>query len=239
VEEDRLVGGPGAAEAPRTVLFGWDGTLIDSRELILAALREATSALLGYAFPSTAEEFRMLLPMPALEVCQMLSDEPILVRQLEVAYDRAHARLRPAHIGLFPGVAEVLETLQGQGVQVGVVASKERSRVLADAIHCGIDRHIDTFATGEIGVERSPHPRPIDLALADLDTAATDAVLVADGPHSLIAARAAGVRCIGALYGNFPTHEVVSARPGATVTRPLEILDALGLGLGRSAPRLS
>ncbi len=42
------------ARSVDAALFDWDGTLVDSREALLAAWHESTEAVLGRRYPATA-----------------------------------------------------------------------------------------------------------------------------------------------------------------------------------------
>jgi pyrophosphatase PpaX len=58
-----------------------------------------------------------------------------------------------------------------------------------------------------------PHPDPILTALHRLNQAAHSAAYVGDSRHDIVAARAAGVRSVAALWGPTPRGELEGERP--------------------------
>lgn len=106
-------------------------------------------------------------------------------------------RRQPRRVAeLYPGIAALLADVR---VPQGVVTNKPEavSRALLAAL--GVDAHFSVVVGGDTLPVRKPDAAPVHAAMRALGV--TDAVLVGDGPHDVGAARAAGIRSIGVLWG--------------------------------------
>jgi HAD superfamily hydrolase (TIGR01509 family) len=196
-----------------TVLFDWDGTLVDSKAAIQASYREATTEVLGRPYPSTEEEWVIVRPMRAQESFGMMSDDPAVVERLIERYGVAYRKNSEALGQAFPGTREVLEGLRARGLKTGVVTSKARSRMESDARSFGLEGLFDVLVTGDESAERKPHPGPIIDALQILGIEGSEVVYVGDGPQDVLAARGAGTLAVSCSYGLHGPEECLAENP--------------------------
>ena len=71
---------------------------------------------------------------------------------------------------------------------------------------------------------KQPHPEPILAAMKILKTPASSTAYVGDSPHDLVAARAAGVHAVAALWGPAPREELERERPDWVAESPVDLL---------------
>ena len=205
---------------PRTWLFDFDGTLVDSVALILDSFRHATATVLG-----SVPDDRVLMAgvgMPLRE--QMRGFDPDRADELTAVY-REHNTLRHADLlGPYPGVDAMLAGLRLRGCRLGIVTSKMR-----DAVELGM-RYVplgdfDVVVTCDDTDRHKPDPAPVLHALARLDAPAAGAVYVGDAPYDVRAGRGAGVATAAAMWGNtFPADVLRAERPDRELARPEEAL---------------
>jgi HAD superfamily hydrolase (TIGR01509 family) len=94
------------------------------------------------------------------------------------------------------GVLEVIETAQQLGLALGVASSSGREWVEGYLKHLGLRDHFAVVCTRD-DVERvKPDPALYRLAVSKLGVAAEDAVAVEDSRNGMLAAKAAGLRCV-------------------------------------------
>lgn len=128
----------------------------------------------------------------------------------------------------FERTGEVLTELRRRGYVISVVTSKSRELGLRGLRLCSLDGLIDSAVFLEDTDVHKPHPEPILAALHRLNESAQAAAYVGDSRHDMVAARAAGVRTVAALWGPAPRNELERERPdfiAESITDLLEIFN--------------
>jgi pyrophosphatase PpaX len=193
-------------------LFDFDGTLVDTTEMIFQSMRHATSSVLGRDDLSR-EELLANVGQPLPRQMEILDAEK--AELLLEAYRAHHEEHHDALIGEFPGVDEALYRLRTAGVRIVVVTSKRRRSVeMALEKFPGLDLVVDLFVTMEDTTEHKPHPEPLlkGLELAG-DVPKDKAVYVGDSPFDVKAAKAAGLRSVAVSWGAFSEDTLREAEP--------------------------
>lgn len=218
-------------ERPGTaVLFDWDGTLVDSRQALLAAWHDVTTMVLGRRWPLEEDDVRLILSRRGTDLFPSLSDDPRLIQALADAFTPAYERHAAEGVRPFPGATAVLEELIGRGVAVGVVTSKARVRYTADAARGDLARLVTATACAEDVARGKPDPQAALSVLARLDVAAERAVMVGDTVVDILTGRAAGLRSIGVTWGSTPSGPLLEAGADAVVATFDDLRVALSTG---------
>ncbi|MCY0946033.1 HAD family hydrolase [Streptomyces antarcticus] len=213
----------------RAVLFDLDGVLLNSRAAQLATLAGfATSALDRRV--TTDDLPAGALTRPREQVLAELGLSGVIN---EDGWDAA-AATAGLHTEAFPIVGETLTALRAAGVATAIVTLRSRRRVGWLLPPETLDL-IDTIVCFE---DAAPKPAPdgLLLALRQLDVAPKDAVFVGDTDIDIHAARAAGIRAVGAGWG-FAGPDVLT-RAGADLVLPhaAALADVLLLLLAGAEP---
>ena len=193
-------------------LFDFDGTLIDTTEMIFQSMRHATSSVLGRD-DFSREELLANVGQPLPRQMELFDAEKADL--LLEAYRTHHEEHHDALIGEFPGVDEALYRLRTAGVRIIVVTSKRRRSVeMALEKFPGLDLVVDLFVTMEDTTEHKPHPEPLlkGLELAG-DVPKDKAVYVGDSPFDVQAAKAAGLTSVAVSWGAFSEDTLREAEP--------------------------
>lgn len=207
----------------RAVLFDLDGTLIDTTDLILQCFRHSWMKVCGFGHsrevlietfgtPLKNAMYRLLATRSLGNAAGGEAEEQLVERLLAEyrSYNAAnHDRLaRP-----FAGASEVLSELRRRDYLIAVVTSKSRELGLRGLGLCSLDGLIDSSVFLEDTEIHKPNPEPILAALRRLDTPASSAAYVGDSRHDIVAARAAGVQAVAALWGPAPRTELEREQP--------------------------
>ncbi|WP_165874337.1 HAD-IA family hydrolase [Rubrobacter taiwanensis] len=221
----------------KAVLFDFDGTLVDTTELIYRSMRHASREVLGRELPR--EVLMRNVGQPLFRQMRLL--DPERAAELLEVYTRHNEEIHDEAIREFPGVPGALERLRGAGYRIAVVTSKRRPTVkLALRVFPELDELVEEFVTMEDTAEHKPHPAPLLRALELLGgIPPKEAAYVGDSPYDIAAARAAGVLGVGVSWGAFSAAELRAAGPDALfgdVGSAAEFL--LGLGRGRAGESL-
>lgn len=198
-----------------TVLFDFDGTLVDTTELIHQSMRHATYTVLGREFSRERLLSGVGRPLPD----QMKTFDPERADELLAVYSSHNEAHHDDLIREFPGVEEALERLQEAGLDLAVVTSKRRGSV-DQALNTfpGLGRVVDRFVTMEDTAAHKPSPEPLWKGLEMLGATREEAAYVGDSPYDIAAARSAGLVNVGVSWGAFTHEQLREAGPDHLVT---------------------
>jgi len=216
-------------DIPQAVLFDWDGTLIDSGDILLTCWHEVTTRVLGAPFPITEEDRRTFLSMRGADSFPLLSDDPEVVRALDDGFTDAYLALAADHITAQEGSVELVKALRERGVLVAVVTSKTRLRMDRDMEICELVGAFDMVVTGDDVTRAKPDPEGVLAALAQLHATAERSVMVGDGPVDIKAGRAAGTMTVGISHGLHSGEELRDAEPDLLIESLLQLGSLWGL----------
>jgi pyrophosphatase PpaX len=207
------------------VLFDFDGTLVDTTEMIHQSMKHATSSVLGREdIPRETLLANVGRPLPRqMELIDAENAELLLE-----AYRSHHEQHHDTLIGEFPGVEESLARLGSAGIKVAVVTSKRRLSVeMALKNFPGLRNVVDRFVTLEDTTEHKPNPEPLLRALELLGVPKERAAYVGDSPFDVEAAKAAGLANVAVSWGAFSEDRLREAEPDHLVTDIRSAVDVL------------
>jgi pyrophosphatase PpaX len=206
------------------VLFDLDGTIVDSGWMILASYRHATTSVLGRDYPD--EVLLARVGAGHLEE-QMREFEADKADELAHAYREFYAPLH-SELEAFPGMLDLLEKLDGEGRQVGIVSAKRHDIVLLAVEALGFGERLDIVVGSDEAPRGKPYPDQILVALERLGADPKQTAYVGDAPFDVAAAKAAGVHAIGVTWGGIHTRERMEEEgPDAVVDTAEELYAAL------------
>ena len=218
----------------KLVVFDCDGTLVDSQQMILAAMhdvygahaipvpeRETLLSVIGLSLPQAFEKLgEGTLGFPVASMCD--------------AYRASFQAMRAAQMDhlepLYPGAAEAVTALARRAnVVLGIATGKSQRGVRAVLARHGLLAHFVTIKTADDAPSK-PDPGMVLAAMRDAGVDAQDTVVVGDTVYDIAMARAAGAAAIGVTWGYHP--RAALAQAGA-----LAVLDDFA-GLGGTLDRL-
>lgn len=209
----------------QAVLFDLDGTLLDTARDLVNAL-EIVCAAQGQPAPDPQLAARYVshgaiglvrLAFPQLSAAEL---EPLRA-QLVQCYQQNIC----VHTVAYPGMLDVLNELDNNGIVWGVVTNK--LRFLAEPILEQLDlRHrCATLVGGDTAGYNKPHPAPIEFALRELGVEPANAVYVGDAEKDVLAGKAAGTRTIAVTWGYIvPGENPADWSADYTINQPQELL---------------
>jgi pyrophosphatase PpaX len=207
-----------------TVLFDFDGTLVDSGAIILSSFKHAARTVLERDVEE--EQIAALIGGSALHD-QMRVLDPSRVDDLVRVY-REHNRPLHDELEAFDGVEELIAALAAQGRKLGIVTAKGRATVeLAFAV-VPLERYFGAVVTADMTERHKPDPEPVLKALELLGSEPAEAAFVGDSPYDVEAGNAAGVFTIGVSWGKIhPDQRLRDAGADLVVHSPEELLAVL------------
>ncbi len=229
---DRAAGETRPGDSWSGVFFDLDGTLADTAPDLARSLNtlrgERGLPLLAYETirPQVSCGTDALLRLGfGEEYASNPIYEGLKERYLELYLDGIADETR-----LFPGMAEVLERLEGLGIAWGVVTNKPA--FLTDPLMEAMNLHKRSASTvsGDTTAFRKPHPAPLLFACKAAGALPRSSVYVGDAHRDIEAGRRAGMQTLAALFGYIAADEKPHDWPAdAHIESAHDILPWLGL----------
>jgi phosphoglycolate phosphatase len=209
------------------VIFDWDGTLVDSRGVIVATMQAALREVGAPPMPDEEvqqiiglglnEAVRTLLPDASEETCSRLRE----------SYGQRFKSYTARDMPFFPGAETGLDRLLGKGKKLAVATGKSRR---------GLDRMLgewgleDTFLATRCADETAskPHPRMLEELLHVTGTETERAVLVGDTAFDMEMAHRLGMPRVAVTYGVHSRERLAPWAPHAWAAEFPEVLAHLG-----------
>jgi pyrophosphatase PpaX len=195
----------------KAALFDFDGTLVDTTDLIYQSMRHAAGEVLGREVSRKVLMANVGQPLPRQMKLLSAEHAEALLNSYRLHNEENHDAL----IKEFPGVEEALARLRSGGVQVAVVTSKRRFSVdMALKNFPGLQEVVDQWVTMEDTNEHKPRPEPLHKALELLgNVPREEATYVGDSPFDVAAAKAARVKSVAVSWGAFSEEALRAAGP--------------------------
>lgn len=184
----------------QAAIFDLDGTLFDTREMILWQYERLSEEYFGQPLSRERIAREIHGTFEAIIGRILAIEDPA---QIARALTRVH-QLREAswqHFRLYDGLHDMLRRLSEQGVRVGVYTSSDH--VTTDLIvRHGLADFITAAVNSEHVTQHKPHPEGFWLALRQLGTEPARAVMVGDMPSDIEMGKLAGAaKTIGVTHG--------------------------------------
>lgn len=202
-------------------IFDVDGTLLDSREAMLAALgrlifeqrgfrppRGELEAQFGQAGHLTLAGYGIVNLGEALSLWGSYMDEG------------------EVEITLFEGMAETLAALKAAGKYLGIITSRRREDLDVDLRRLGLDRLIDRIICSGDTPKHKPHPDPLYRFFEGSPVSRERSLYIGDTEFDALCASSSGTAFGLAVWGG--VDEAASALPSLRrFTSPRELLELL------------
>lgn len=201
------------------LLFDLDGTLLDSKDLLLAGYKHTVLQHLGRE--TTDEDWMPHFGRPLRDQMAAFSEE--LADEMTSTYRRFYGQHHETMLRLYPGVGDMIATLHREGYRMGVVTSKAtRFAVRGLQVFC-LQGFFDIIV-GENEVKaHKPDPDAVLLALREMNVPPENAWMIGDSPWDMQAGHAAGCRTAAVLWGPFSRETLAPDAPDLFVERPQDL----------------
>jgi HAD superfamily hydrolase (TIGR01509 family) len=210
--------------APRAVVFDFDGTLIDSLPLVLAAITHAVEPFGGRP---TMDIFAQLGGPPERFLPALIND----LRHLPVALQRLDAFHREnAHlIRPYEGARLLLERLRGMGVHTALWTGRDRESADWLLREHELEDLLATIVCGDDLPTHKPDPEGLREIMRRLGVSPAETLFVGDADVDVLGGAACGVDTL--LIRHAREVELhVATKSWRTVTSPVEAFEIV---LGR------
>ncbi len=130
-----------------------------------------------------------------------------------------------AHTTLFPGMTELINTLEQRGLPWGIVTNKPHRFTLPLMQALGYAERAACLVSGDTCAHAKPHPEPMLHAARIMGVAPQHCLYLGDDKRDMEAGNAAGMKTLIALFGYIdPEADLKSWQAKGSITTPLELL---------------
>jgi HAD superfamily hydrolase (TIGR01549 family) len=202
-----------------TLLFDWDGTIVDSAQLGLNAYYKVFAEL-GCEF---SEEIYNTHYSPNWDKTYEALGLPREYWERADTLWRFHYDAQTPQ--LIEGAADTLATMHANGYRVGVVSSGNDDRVNREIDQFGLRDLFEVVMCHEHITQRKPHPEGLHLALERMAVSPNEAAYVGDAPEDIQMGKEARVLTVG-VRGNYPcSTRLLAAEPDIYLQSIRELTD--------------
>lgn len=194
----------------KLIILDFDGTLADTRGLIVMTMQQTLSAL-GLE-SRTEEQCASMIGLPLKQAFTDLipmSDE--MGNQCVATYRKIFSENNATYtIPAFPNVLETLHRLHEKGYTLTIASSRSRWSLMEFVESMHLDKVIPYVLGVEDVTQAKPHPEPVLKTLEAFGCKAEDALVVGDTWYDIEMGHQAGVRACGVTYGNGTREELTN-----------------------------
>ncbi|MBR5228361.1 MAG: HAD-IA family hydrolase [Firmicutes bacterium] len=175
-----------------TILFDFDGTLMDTNEVIIQSWQYAFKKIKGVEGDREAIIRTFGEPL-ALTLKKFFGGTEEDITEFLRVYRDYQTNVFEDEIVLFPGVYDMLHKFKELGYRMAVVTSRLSQSTYEGLRKFGVLDLFDVVVTADDTKAHKPDPEPANIALAKLGTSAEEAVMVGDTRMDMGCAKNAGL----------------------------------------------
>lgn len=213
----------------RLAIFDCDGTLADGQAAVCLSM-DTAFARHDLAAPD-AGKVRRIVGLSLPQAIQSLAPEleDAVLREVVQSYKDAFRAMREdgsLREPLFPGMADLVRRLHGDGWALGVATGKSDRGLKATLAANGL---LDRFASLQTADRHpsKPHPSMLEAAMDETFAKPAHTVMVGDTVFDMEAARNAGTDAIGVAWGYHEAAELMEAGARAIASSAAELEELL------------
>ncbi|WP_042476580.1 pyrophosphatase PpaX [Bacillus ndiopicus] len=180
----------------KALLFDFDGTLLNTNELIIQTFMH----VLEEKFPgqySPKDCIKFLGPSLHETFNEIAPDA---VDEMVASYRKWNLEHHDQLVTQYDGVVSTLEKLHAQGIRLTIVSTKRSEMVKRGLNVLGIEQLFEHIIGYDSVQHVKPHPEPILLALQKMQLAKEDVIMIGDNSHDIEAGHNAGVKTAGVAW---------------------------------------
>ncbi|MCX8130071.1 MAG: HAD-IA family hydrolase [Clostridia bacterium] len=201
------------------ILFDFDGTLIDTNELIILTLKETAKKFINRDL--SPDDLNSILGRHLEE--QMKCISPVFWEDMMLFYKTYYKANKDRMIKEFPGIREMLSQIKAIGCKTAIVSAKGRSGIEHGLDCFKLSEYIDVIVSAYDIQNNKPHPEPALKALELLCGVKEQSLLIGDSPYDILCGQNAGIKTVLVDWTIFPKNEICRLKPDFIIKEPTDL----------------
>ena len=177
----------------KAILFGFDGTLMDTNAIIIESWKHTFKEM--NVRERSLEEITKTLGEPLTFTMGKLFPEADIPKAIET-YRDFHRDTFVEHVELFDGMKELVVALKENGYKLGIVTSRKSWSTTKGLEKFGLDKYFDVVITADDTEKHKPDPEPVYIALEKLGSKAEESIIIGDTRFDILCAKNAGLKSV-------------------------------------------
>ena len=194
-----------------TVILDFDGTIADTKSLIVSTMQQTLSVL---GLPARSDE--ACASMIGLPLRQTFTDLIPMDDETADLCDKTYRELfmqnnKPGIVKLFPHVRETIAELYAMGIIITVASSRGRDTLVSFLDEMGLMMYISKVVSSQDVEQAKPAPDMVYVIMEHNEAEKEDVLMVGDTVFDIGMGKNAGVKTCGVTYGNGKIDELSHA----------------------------
>jgi pyrophosphatase PpaX len=210
-----------------TVLFDFDGTIMDTNEVVISSWQHAFTTLEGR--PRPIREIMATMGEPISDTVKRIfpSGDPDEIISLYRSHQYANYE---SMISLFPGVKDLLDELLARSVKMSIVTNRLRETTIRGLAKYNIESYFGSIVCYNDAPKNKPEPEPAWRALAELGSKPEDALFVGDSQNDILCGASAGIKTVRVAWAvaTDEDHGDDATSPDYIIDTPADLLTLIG-----------
>ncbi len=208
-----------------TIMFDFDGTLVNTNDVIIDAWQHTYMHYLGHEMPRDYIEKSFGEPL----LITMEKEFPeIPVAESAEVYRSRQRMMADELVTLFDGTVEMLEAVKAAGYKMGIVTSRTTESTMFYLKKFGIADYFDGLVSCDDTTIHKPNPEPLLLCMKKMNVEATETIMIGDSPYDMLCANNAGVKTVLVEWrakGN--DEKLKDCKVDFEIAEPMELLEVV------------
>ncbi|MFN2491407.1 MAG: HAD family hydrolase [Pyrinomonadaceae bacterium] len=202
-----------------TLLFDWDGTLVDSAQLGLTAFERSFTAL---GMPFDYEVYREVYSPNWYSVYEAMGIPKDKWQTADKLWIQHYGEQTAQPV---QGARETVIGLRQKGFRLGVVSSGSGCRVAREISELGFGSLFEVVICNEQMEKKKPDPEGLEIAMRTLGCLPEESCYVGDSPEDIEMGKRAGMLTVGVRSGYPTSWKLESCDPDIFIASITRLLD--------------
>lgn len=208
-----------------TIIFDFDGTIINTNRLIEEGLSHFAITFRGKSLSS--EEHQFLLGLPLEDQMKYLNPKQYvyMTEAFRIWYLKKHS----SHASVFEGMDDVITFLHDENYKLGIVSNNSRETVEFGLKQLKMENLFEVIVTSEDVSEKKPSPEGLFKAMTLLGAAPEACLFIGDSANDILAGNRAGVESVLVGWSLMEPQQIEYLEPDYTIEKPSDLLSLIGI----------
>jgi pyrophosphatase PpaX len=206
-----------------TVIFDFDGTIINTNDLVEEGLHHFAYKYRGSRM--TRDEIRALTGKTLETQMAWINAEKaeLMVEQYRIWYAHHHNE----KVSAFPGILRLLTRLKEDGYHLAIVSNNSRQSLNMGLKHLGISKLFDSVITRDDVHVVKPSPEGLNDTLRLFGITSEEALFIGDTGNDIEAAGNAGIKSVMVSWTTMDAQTIMALEPDYILASPAQLYEIL------------